>query len=42
MPVYKSECKEQLKGEIPWNSLIIDTDTLCDADNDKEIMIQIF
>ena len=33
MPVYKSESKDLLKGLIPWNPLIIDTDTLCDANN---------
>ena len=42
MPIYKSECKDQLNGEIPWSQVIIDTDTLCNADNEQEIMIQIF
>ena len=42
LPIYRSECKDRVGGTIPWNLLAIDTQTLCDDDNQKEIMIQLF
>ena len=41
-PVYKSETKGQMQGVIKWNKILIDTDTLCGADNFTEILFEIF
>ena len=40
--MYKSEAKGALAGgNILWNQILLDTDTLCDANNDQPIMFQI-
>jgi len=41
-PVYKSEAKGSMGGKITWNQILLDTDTLCNADNFCEILFQIF
>jgi hypothetical protein len=41
-PVYKSESKGSMGGKITWNQILLDTDTLCNADNFCEIFFQIF
>ena len=41
-PVYKSECIKKQGQAHSWNKVLIDTDTLCNADNDQDILFQIF
>jgi len=38
-PVYKSECKQKTRRTFEFNKLGLDTDTLCDNDDDQEIFI---
>ena len=37
-PVYKSETKTPMVGKYKWNLTTIDTHTLCDDDNDQDIL----
>ena len=41
-PVFKTETKTPMQGRHTWNTIIIDTDTLCDNIDDQEILLQIF
>jgi len=41
-PVFKSECKPPMNGEISFNEIILDTHRLCDADNEQPILFQGF
>lgn len=38
-PVYKSECKRVVGSSVNWNKVHTDTDTLADADPQKNVMI---
>ena len=38
-PIYKSECKGKNRKTYEFNKLTIDTDTLCENDDDQEIFI---
>jgi hypothetical protein len=35
MPVYKSKTLKINNGKLTWSKVVIDTDTLCDANNDQ-------
>jgi len=37
-PVYKSECKKVTNGNVEWNRVLSDTDTVADGDHSKEVM----
>lgn len=41
-PVYKSEIKPQNRGRQDWNEFKIDTQTLCNADEEQEIKLDFF
>lgn len=40
--VFKSEVKPEVGGKHSWNTITIDTDTLCNNINDQEFLVQIF
>ena len=40
--VYKSEIKPKEKGLHKYNELTLDTDTLCEGQDDREILIQVY
>ena len=41
-PVYKSEVKDKVNDKYVFNTLTIDTDTLCGNDHSQEILIQVW
>lgn len=41
-PIYKTECMNRSGGKVKWNTINVDTDTLCNNEDDQEIMMQIF
>ena len=40
--IYKSEIKPKEKGIHKYNELTIDTDTLCEGQDDREILFQVY
>lgn len=42
LPVYKTEVMPRSKNVYKFNKVKIDTDTLCDAEEEREILIKVF
>ena len=42
VPVYKTESMDPNGGKTIWNTISIDTDTLCGSNENEDILLQIF